>query len=204
MSAVADRQLPAGAPPAARNTILVGVGAVAVAGTMLMYGMLAVWFKFRDAAPLRAAKNGKLIRDWLPADIAIPEVVTNTLMITMVVTCVMAQWAVYSAKRNDSSHAGLALLVTSMLGVAAINGQVAVYVQMGIGIMDGPYQTMFYAVTGTMLFLLVTGIAFSLATMFSVYAGRVRDHQVVSAHALYWYFLATAFLAMWFVVYVQK
>lgn len=204
MSAVTDRQRPAGAPPAARNTILVGVGAVAVAGTMLMYGMLAVWFKFRDAAPLRAAKNGKLIRDWLPADIAIPEVVTNTLMITMVVTCVMAQWAVYSAKRNDSSHAGLALLVTSMLGVAAINGQVAVYVQMGIGIMDGPYQTMFYAVTGTMLFLLVTGLAFSLATMFRVYAGRVRDHQVVSAHALYWYFLATAFLAMWFVVYVQK
>ena len=204
MSAVTDRQLPAGAPPAARNTILVGVGAVAVAGTMLMYGMLAVWFKFRDAAPLRAAKNGKLIRDWLPADIAIPEVVTNTLMITMVVTCVMAQWAVYSAKRNDSSHAGLALLVTSMLGIAAINGQVAVYVQMGIGLTDGPYQTMFYAVTGTMLFLLVTGLAFSLATMFRVYAGRVRDHQVVSAHALYWYFLATAFLAMWFVVYVQK
>lgn len=204
MSAVTDRQLPAGAPPAARNTILVGVGAVAVAGTMLMYGMLALWFKFRDAAPLRTARNGKLIRDWLPADIAIPEVVTNTLMITMVVTCVMAQWAVYSAKRNDSSHAGLALVVTSMLGVAAINGQVAVYVQMGIGITDGPYQTMFYAVTGTMLFLLVTGLAFSLATMFRVYAGRVRDYQVVSAYALYWYFLATAFLAMWFVVYVQK
>jgi heme/copper-type cytochrome/quinol oxidase subunit 3 len=204
VSAVTDRQLPAGAPPAARNTILVGVGAVAVAGTMLMYGMLALWFKFRDAAPLRTARNGKLIRDWLPADIAIPEVVTNTLMITMVVTCVMAQWAVYSAKRNDSSHAGLALVVTSMLGVAAINGQVAVYVQMGIGITDGPYQTMFYAVTGTMLFLLVTGLAFSLATMFRVYAGRVRDYQVVSAHALYWYFLATAFLAMWFVVYVQK
>lgn len=204
MSAATDRQLPAGAPPAARNTTLVGVGAVAVAGTMLMYGMLAVWFKFRDAAPLRTAKNGKLIRDWLPADIAIPEVVTNTLMITMVVICVMAQWAVYSAKRNDSSHAGLALVVTSMLGVAAINGQVAVYVQMGIGIMDGPYQTMFYAVTGTMMFLLVTGLAFSVATMFRVYAGRVRDYQVVSAHALYWYFLATAFLAMWFVVYVQK
>ena len=204
MSAVTDRQLPAGAPPAARNTILVGVGAVAVAGTMLMYGMLALWFKFRDAAPLRSARNGKLIRDWLPADIAIPEVVTNTLMITMVVTCVMAQWAVYSAKRNDSSHAGLALVVTSMLGVAAINGQVAVYVQMGIGITDGPYQTMFYAVTGTMMFLLVTGLVFSLTTMFRVYAGRVRDYQVVSAHALYWYFLAMTFLAMWFVVYVQK
>ncbi len=204
MSAATDRQLPAGAPPAPRNTILVAAGAAAVAGTMLMYGMLAVWFKFRDAAPLRVAKNGKMIRDWLPADIAIPEVATNTLMITMVVTCVMAQWAVYSAKRHDVSHAGLALVVTSFLGVALINGQAAVYMQMGIGLLDGPYQTMFYAVTGTMLFLLVTGLVFSFTTMFRVYAGRVRDHQVVSAHALYWYFLATTFLAMWFVVYVQK
>ena len=94
--------------------------------------------------------------------------------------------------------------MTSFLGVALINGQAAVYMQMGIGLLDGPYQTMFYAVTGTMLFLLVTGLVFSLTTMFRVYAGRVRDHQVVSAHALYWYFLATTFLAMWFVVYVQK
>ena len=137
MSASADRQLPVGAPPAPRNTILVAAGAVAVAGTMLMYGMLATWFKFRDASPLRVAKNGKMIRDWLPADIAIPEVATNTLMITIVVSCVMAQWAVYSAKRNDPSHAGLALIVTSMLGVALINGQAAVYMQMGIGIQIG-------------------------------------------------------------------
>ena len=106
----------------------------------------------------------------------------------------------YSAKRNDASHAGLALIVTSMLGVALINGQAAVYMQMGIGILDGPYQTMFYAVTGTMLFLLVTGLVFSLVTMFRVYAGRVRDYQVVSAHALYWYFLAMTFLAVWFVL----
>ena len=145
-----------------------------------------------------------MIKDWLKKDVAIPEVAATTLMFTFVIACVMAQWAVYSAKRNDASHAGLALIVTSMLGVALINGQAAVYMQMGLGILDGPYQTMFYAVTGTMLFLLVTGLVFSLVTMFRVYAGRVRDYQVVSAHALYWYFLAMTFLAMWFVVYVQK
>jgi hypothetical protein len=27
---------------------------------------------------------------------------------------------------------------------------------------------------------------------------------VMSAHALYWYFLTAVFVALWFVVYVQK
>ena len=34
--------------------------------------------------------------------------------------------------------------------------------------------------------------------------GRVRDHELVAAHALYWYVLAVAFAAVWFVVYVTK
>jgi hypothetical protein len=34
--------------------------------------------------------------------------------------------------------------------------------------------------------------------------GRTTDREIVSAHALYWYFLSTMFLALWFVVYVTK
>lgn len=195
----------AAGPTRRTSTVFVATAFVAAGVAALMGGMLAMWLQFRANAPTRVASDGvSLIKDWLKKDVAIPEVAATTMVFTFVIACVMAQWAVYSAKRNDASHAGLALIVTSMLGVALINGQAAVYMQMGIGILDGPYQTMFYAVTGTMLFLLVTGLVFSLVTMFRVYAGRVRDYQVVSAHALYWYFLAMTFLAMWFVVYVQK
>jgi heme/copper-type cytochrome/quinol oxidase subunit 3 len=171
---------------------------------MLMFGMLAMWFKFRDASPLRESARGKMIHDWLPSDIKIPEVITNTMAFTMVIACVMAQWAVYSTRRNDSSHASLALAITSIIGIAAINAQVAVYLQMGMGLTDGPYQTMFYAVTGTMFALLVSGVAFSIVTMFRAVAGRLGDSSVMSAHALYWYFLTAVFVALWFVVYVQK
>jgi len=40
--------------------------------------------------------------------------------------------------------------------------------------------------------------------MFRAAAGRLGDRDVFTAHALYWYFLATVFIALWFVVYVQK
>ncbi len=198
------RVLPSGASPAPRSSVLVATSAIAASGTMLMFGMLAVWFRFRDASPLRESARGKLIHDWLPADIKIPEVATNTMAITMVIACVMAQWAVYSARRSDSSHATLALAITAVIGIAVINAQAAVYLQMEMGLTDGAYQTMFYAITGTMLVLVVTGVVFSVVTMFRAVAGRLEDSSVMSAHALYWYFLTAVFVALWFVVYVQK
>lgn len=195
------------APPrsSAKYQVLVASAVAGSAAFMLMFGMLSIWMRFRDASPLRESTSGtKMIHDWLPVDITIPEVATNTIMITLVMTCVIAQWAVYATRRSDSSHAYLALAIVAALGIAAINAQVAVYIQMGIGIGDGAYQTMFYAVTGTMLALLVSGVVFSLVALFRALAGRLSDRQVMSAHALYWYVLTTAFGAMWFIVYVQK
>jgi cytochrome c oxidase subunit 3 len=191
--------------PAARHQILLATAFAGSAAMMLMFGMLAIWMRFRDAAPLRKSSNAaKMIRDWQPADIKIPEVATNTILITLVLACIIAQWAVYATRRSDSSHANLALIIVAVLGIAAINAQVAVYVQMGMGIRDGEYQTLFYAITGTMTALLASGMVFSLVALFRALTGRLGDRQVMSAHALYWYVLTAAFSAMWFIVYVQK
>jgi hypothetical protein len=113
MTAAVDRVLPAGPATAARHPLFIATGAVVAAGTMLMFGMLAVWFKFRDASPLRVGKNNKMIHDWLPADLKIPEVATNTLAITMVIAAIMGQWAVYSAARKDAQHTTHKLRFTS-------------------------------------------------------------------------------------------
>ncbi|MDP9463944.1 MAG: hypothetical protein M3P52_04915, partial [Actinomycetota bacterium] len=67
-----------------------------------------------------------------------------------------------------------------------------------------PFNTMFYAVTGTFLLLVIIGIGFSAITMFRYMGGRTTDREIVSAHALYWYFLGALFFALWFVVYVTK
>jgi cytochrome c oxidase subunit 3 len=63
---------------------------------------------------------------------------------------------------------------------------------------------MFYAVTGTMAAFLVVGVFFTAVTAFRYLGGRTTDREIVAAHALYWYVLAAAFSAVWFVVYVTK
>jgi len=194
------------AGPARRtSTVFVATAFVAAAAASLMGGMLALWLDFRAKAPTRIASDGvSVIKDWLKKDIAIPEVAATTMMFTFVIVCVMAQWAVYAGRRGDKSHTTLALAVTMFTGLALLNVQVALWMQMDIVLRDDAYQTMFYTVTGMMFAIIASAVVYSLVAMFRVLAGRTSDHDVLAAHALYWYATFGIFTAVWFVVYVQK
>lgn len=194
------------AGPARRtSTVFVATAFVAAAAASLMGGMLALWLDFRAKAPTRIASDGvSVIKDWLKKDIAIPEVAATTMMFTFVIVCVMAQWAVYAGRRGDKSHTTLALTVTMFTGLALLNVQVALWMQMDIVLRDDAYQTMFYTVTGMMFAIIASAVVYSLVAMFRVLAGRTSDHDVLAAHALYWYATFGIFTAVWFVVYVQK
>jgi cytochrome c oxidase subunit 3 len=98
----------------------------------------------------------------------------------------------------------LALAVTFVIGVAVLNAQLFVYTQFGLALADGAYQAMFYALTGTFMALLILGLVYDLVVVFRFLGGRSAETELVSAHALYWYFLMATYTALWFVVYVQK
>ncbi len=187
------------------STVFVASAFVAAALATLMGGMLAIWLDFRANAPTRVAEDGtSIIKDWLKKDVAIPEVASNTMMFTFVIACVMAQWAVYAARRNDKLHTTLALAITMFTGLALLNAQVALWLQMDIALRTDAYETMFFAVTGTMFAIIVSAMVYSLVAMFRVLAGRTSDVDVLAGHALYWYAVSGIFAVLWLVVYVQK
>lgn len=196
--------LPSAPTAPARRQVFVATALAAAAGTTLLGGMLATWLQFRGDAPLRESPKRGLIADWMPAKVVVPEVATNMMLIGLCVVCVMAQWAVYSAKRNDRSHASLAFGITILFGLMVVNAQVYTWNRMGVAVNDGAFHTMFYAVTGTMMLLLVSGLVYTAVAAFRYLGGRSKEIEIVSASALYWYFLTAAFTAVWFVVYVQK
>ena len=196
--------LPPAPQAAPKRQVFVGTALVSAAATMLVGGMLAIWAQFRADAPFRESPRRGPIKDWMPDKVVVPEVAANMMLIAFFVVCVMAQWAVWSAKRNDRQHAGMALGMTLLMGLATLNAQIFIWTDMGVGVRDGAFHTMFYALTGTMAFLVIAGLVYTAVATFR-YLGRGRsDVAIVSANALYWYFLTAAFTALWFVVYVQK
>jgi cytochrome c oxidase subunit 3 len=188
--------LPAAPAPEPRRQLLVGASLASVAIAMLVGGMLAVWALQRT----RAIDAGD---SWLPRGVTIPEVPTNVMLIAFVPLCVFAQWAVWSAKRDDRGHTLLALGLTGLMVLMIVNAQAFVYQEIGLGVADGAYASMFYAVTGMFVALMLAGLIFTVIVAFRQFGGRV-DSELLVAHALFWYVMSAAYAAIWFVVYVLK
>lgn len=189
--------LPAAPAPPPRRQVLIATTVASIAALMLMGGMLAVWVLERERA-LDADET------WVPQGATIPEVPANVMLITFAVLCLFVQWAVYAIGRADRVHAGVALGLSGLLGIAIVNAQGYLYSQIELPIADSGYAGMFYAITGTMLVLTVVGVAFTAVTAFRVLGGRTRDTELAAAHALFWYVLTAVFAAVWLVVYVTK
>lgn len=189
--------LPAAPAPAPRNQLTVAASLVAGAIVMLFGGMLAVWAVQRSRA---IDAEGA----WLPDGVTIPEVPSNVILIAFAFVCILAYWAQWSARRKDYPHTGLALAATAFMGLLILNAQFFVYHEVGLGIADGPYASMFYAITGTFIAFLIIGMLFSAVAAFRFIGGRTGDHELLVAHTIYWFAITAVYCGMWFLVYVTK
>jgi cytochrome c oxidase subunit 3 len=189
--------LPAAAPPAPQRQVLVGVALAVMAAVMMTGSMLAVWaVQRRHAIDFDGA--------WLPKGVVVPEVATNVILIAFIGICVFGQWALYSAKHDDRGHAILALGCTFLVALLVINAQAYVFTQMNVVLDDGTYGAMFYAITGFFVLLMIIGLLFTAVAAFRFVGGRTADHELLTAHAIYWYAIAAVYAAIWFLVYVTK
>lgn len=182
------------APP--RRQVLVGTAVASVAAMTLMGGMLGMFILQRERRP-----DGEL---WVPQGATIPEVPTNVMLISFGALVLFAQWAVHAAGRRDRSHLGIALGLVAVIGLAIINAQAYVYSRMEMPAADTAYAGMFYAITGVMVTLIAIGVVFTAITAFRLLGGRESDQEIVAAHALYWYVVASVFCAVWLIVFVTK
>ena len=189
--------LPAAPAPAPRNQLTVAASLAAGAIVMLFGGMFAVWAVQRTRAI-------DLEGTWLPDGVTMPEVASNVMLIAFAPVCVFAYWAQWSAKRKDYPHAALALAATAFMGLLILNAQFFVYHEVGLGVADGAYASMFYAITGTFIAFLIIGMLFSAVAAFRSLGGRTGDHEVLVAHSIFWYALTAAYCGIWFLVYVTK
>ncbi len=191
--------LPPAPSPARPRLLLVGTALASAAAVALFAGMIGVYLHLRVA-------SGGHTTGWLPKGTIVPEVAANIMLIGMIASSIMVQWAVYAIARGDRRDTSVALGLTVLFGILVLNAQVYVYQQMKIGVGASTYGPLFYGLTGTWVAGLIGGILFALSAAFRSLGGRFspKRHEGVAAVALYWHTLTAMFVAVWYVVYVLK
>ena len=144
---MATAALPAPLQPRRRElifgTAFATAGVVAVMATLIGYYLAA-----RNAGGA----------DWFSAN-TIPLTQPNMQALTLAMSVVTMQWAVYAIARDDRTHSYLALGITLLLGTAFVNQSIFLFKQAAVTI-EQPEGPLFYAVTVGSLLMVVAGMIF--------------------------------------------
>lgn len=188
------------APPVQRPRVLVvGAAFVTAATVMVFIGLIAIYLSER--AEIIAAGD-----TWLPREITIPLNQPNTMLFTLLMSVVTMQWAVFAIARNDRVNAYLALGITLVFGFSTLVMTSYLYTLMGLDVDANPQSVLIYAITGLHLLMVVLAMIFVALMAFRALAGQftARQHDGVTAAAVFWYAMVAVYVLIWISVYVTK
>jgi heme/copper-type cytochrome/quinol oxidase subunit 3 len=182
------------APQPRRRELIFGTVFATAGICMAMATLIGVYLSQRGAAGT----------DWL-AENNIPLAQPNMQLLTLAMSVVTMQWAVWSIARDDRNHTYLALGVTLLLGAAFVNQTTFLYSQVGVA-MSQPEGPLFYAVTGGQLAMTVGAMAFLALMAFRALAGSFGSRQPdgIAAAAVFWYAAVAVYAVVWLAVYIMK
>jgi len=188
------------APPVQRPRVLLLGTAFATAATVMVFaGLIGVYLSRR--AELVSAGD-----TWLPKGTDIPLQQPNIMLFTLIASAITVQWAVYAITRNDRVNTYLALGLTFAFGIAYINMQSYLYTLMEFDITANQQGVLIYAITGAHIVMVVLAMIFVALMAFRALAGQEsrRQHDGISAAALFWHASVVVYAVIWIAVYVTK
>jgi len=160
---------------------------------MFFAAFFAAFFTIKDNEPV-----------WPPPGIHLEDKVATILTVILIVSSVTVQIALRSMRSGASRRAKICLGVTIALGITFLALQLYDYSQLGFGLRDGPFGTLFYVMTGLHMAHVFGGVVF-LALVFSqVLRGRLSSehHDPMSAGAIYWDFVDVVWICLFIVFYI--
>ena len=185
--------------PRRPRVLLIGAAFGAVASALLVLTTLAVYLQLRDDALDRGERA-------IPDDFILPLTPGGMGMVTLAMSLVTVAWAVWALRRDDRTHAYLALGLTLLLGIAFINSTVYLYQQLALPLTASPTGALLYIVTGSHLVMTVVGLVFVMVMGFQSLGGQLtgRDAEGMSAAALYWFVTVAVYSAIYYGIYITK
>lgn len=194
---MAESSLVAGTPAPVlprRRELLFGTGLVTAGVSMALVTLVAQYLS------TRAAAGGA----WLVEN-DIPLTQPNMQLVTIAMSAITMQWAVWAISRDDRYHAYMALGLTLLLGIAFVN-QTTFLWKMAEVTMEQPEGPLFYAVTVGHFAMVIAGLIFITLMAFRALGGQFSSRQPdgIGAAAIFWYACIGLYGLIWFAVYVQK
>jgi cytochrome c oxidase subunit III len=116
------------------------------------------------------------------------------------------QFGVWAIRRGDTGKLKLWTAITLGLGILFLAGQLYDYSQLGFGIADGVFGTVFYTLTGfhgAHVFGGAVGLTIVLARALSGQFSA-RNHVAVEAVSMYWHFVDVVWIAVFTTIYFVK
>jgi len=165
---------------------------------MAFAGLMGLYLAERSAVIASGAK-------WLPEGSNIPLTPANMAFGTMLLSAVTMWWAVDAVARNDRQMAYLALGLTIFFGVAVINATSFLYTQMDLAVTSAP-GVLIYTITGAHLAMIIAGLVFAAVMTFRTLGGEYsgRDHEGLTAAAVFWFATIAVHSVIWYAIYIVK
>jgi heme/copper-type cytochrome/quinol oxidase subunit 3 len=189
------------APPRQRPRVLMLGTALATAGVVAVFaGMFAVYFHQRSAT-LGAGE------EWIPGGAGtIPLTPASVMLVTLGMSMVTVQWAVYAIGNDDRRNTYLAIGLSLVFGAAFLNQGAFLYGEMGWVIADSVQAVLIYAITGGQMLMTAVAMAYLLLMGVRTLGGQfnARDHEGISAAALFWHANVLVYAVVWAAIYQVK
>lgn len=185
--------LPAGGRPREHHVLNLGTLLLGGAGAMVFGALVAAYMQLRGAAA-----------EWPPEGVELDNYIGVTLFLTALLSAVTVEWAPYAIKRGNQRQTLWALALSLGLGFAFLNMLWYLATQLGFGVADHAYGTVFYAAILATGVQVVIGLGYLLVALVRTAGHQVvpGDHQLVRAAGWYWQWVNVCWLVVFTALYL--
>ncbi len=179
-----------------RNTGLIGAVLFIVSESMFFLGLFLAWFSLRTMSQTWPPPDTPALSMTLPA--------INTLILAISVA--LMAWADRGIAAGDTRRLQTGVGAAAILGLLFMAVQVYEFANLGFAPYSHAYGSAFFFLMGFHVARVFGGVVFMTIILVRAFMGQFSPSRrtAVQACALYWYFIAGVWLAVFWTLYLLK
>lgn len=185
-----------GGRPAGMSMPLLGMVLFIASEVMFFGGLFGAYFNIRADAP-----------QWPPAGLEeLHYVLPGIFTLVLIISSFTLHAALNAIKRGNQAGLIRWTMLTVILGVIFLAGQLYDYSTLEFTIRDGVYGTTFYTLTGFHGAHVFAGLVYLFIVLVRASTGQFtrHSHAAVEGASLYWHFVDVVWVVLFLILYVLK